>query len=141
MLKDSGAKLLVTTNDKEGEKVRSWEGEKVFLEFIIHHSNQLSLFIIPHSSFKHSSHLAYLIYTSGSTGNPKGVPITHANLCPLLHWGYKHLGIGPKDRALQNLSYYFDWSVWEIFITLTTGAELYMVSDELTLNPGEVFPL
>lgn len=24
--------------------------------------------------------LAYIIYTSGTTGNPKGVPITHANL-------------------------------------------------------------
>ena len=34
MLKDSGAKLLVTTNDKEGEKMRRWEGEKVFLEEI-----------------------------------------------------------------------------------------------------------
>ncbi|MCP4146919.1 MAG: AMP-binding protein, partial [bacterium] len=54
---------------------------------------------------------AYIIFTSGSTGKPKGVPITHTNLSPLLHWGYKHLGIGPRDRAIQNLSYYFDWSV------------------------------
>ncbi|MDQ1352815.1 MAG: hypothetical protein QG657_3121, partial [Acidobacteriota bacterium] len=45
------------------------------------------------------TNLAYIIYTSGSTGMPKGVPITHANLSPLLHWGYKHLGIGSKDRV------------------------------------------
>ncbi|MCP4146631.1 MAG: amino acid adenylation domain-containing protein, partial [bacterium] len=82
-----------------------------------------------------SSSLAYVIFTSGSTGKPKGVPITHANLSPLLHWGYKELGIGHNDRALQNLSYYFDWSVWEIFITLTTGACLYMISQELQMNP------
>ncbi|HLP59141.1 MAG TPA: amino acid adenylation domain-containing protein, partial [Candidatus Deferrimicrobium sp.] len=118
MLKDSSAKILLTANE-----ITSFSTKCVFN---FHHSS-----CIVH----HSSHLAYLIYTSGSTGNPKGVPITHANLCPLLHWGYEYLGFGPKDKVLQNLSYYFDWSVWEIFITLTTGAELYMVSEELALNP------
>ncbi|MCP4155602.1 MAG: amino acid adenylation domain-containing protein, partial [bacterium] len=77
---------------------------------------------------------AYVIFTSGSTGKPKGVPITHANLSPLLHWGYKHLGIGPQDRAIQLLSYYFDWSVWEIFINLTSGARLYMISEEIQMD-------
>lgn len=83
------------------------------------------------------SDLAYVIYTSGSTGNPKGVPITHFNFSPLLHWGYKYLGIGPADRVIQNLSYFFDWAVWEIFIALTTGAGLHMISDDILLNPGE----
>ncbi|MCX6582995.1 MAG: amino acid adenylation domain-containing protein [Candidatus Aminicenantes bacterium] len=110
MLKDSSAKILLTAAD---------------FVFNFHHSS----FII------HRSNLSYLIYTSGSTGKPKGVLVTHANICPLLHWGYEHLGIGPGDRALQNLSYYFDWSVWEIFITLTTGAGLYVIDDEVLFNP------
>jgi amino acid adenylation domain-containing protein len=79
--------------------------------------------------------LAYVIYTSGSTGKPKGVPITHSNLSPLLHWGYRHLGLSFGERTLQNLSYFFDWSVWEIFITLTTGASLFIVPDEVLLDP------
>ncbi|MCX6580880.1 MAG: amino acid adenylation domain-containing protein [Candidatus Aminicenantes bacterium] len=118
MLKDSSAKILLTAND---------------IVFNYHHSS----FILngrPRRGLHHSN-LAYIIYTSGSTGNPKGVPITHANLSPLLHWGYRHLGINEKDRVIQNLSYYFDWSVWEIFITLTTGAGLFMISEELQLNP------
>ncbi|MCP4156049.1 MAG: amino acid adenylation domain-containing protein, partial [bacterium] len=77
---------------------------------------------------------AYVIFTSGSTGKPKGVPITHSNLSPLLHWGYEHLEIGTQDRVVQNLSYYFDWSVWEIYITLTTGASLYMIPEEQQMN-------
>ncbi|MCP4150926.1 MAG: amino acid adenylation domain-containing protein, partial [bacterium] len=78
---------------------------------------------------------AYVIFTSGSTGKPKGVPITHSNLTPLLQWGQKEMGIGRKDRVIQNLSYYFDGSVWEIFVSLTTGAALYMMSDEQQMNP------
>ncbi len=82
-----------------------------------------------------SHDLAYIIYTSGSTGRPKGVPITHGNLSPLLFWGHECLGLGVRDRAFQNLSYFFDWSAWEIFITLTTGASLHMFPGEVLLNP------
>ncbi|MCP4155066.1 MAG: amino acid adenylation domain-containing protein, partial [bacterium] len=32
-------------------------------------------------------------------------------------------------------SYYFDWSVWEIFVTLTSGATLYMIPDEQQVEP------
>ncbi|HLP58804.1 MAG TPA: beta-ketoacyl synthase N-terminal-like domain-containing protein, partial [Candidatus Deferrimicrobium sp.] len=95
--------------------------------------SQHSAFAIPR--IQQSNHLAYVIYTSGSTGKPKAVPIMHANICPLLHWGYKQLGIGTGDRALQNLSYYFDWSVWEIFIILTTGASLYIAPEDVLFNP------
>ena len=77
---------------------------------------------------------AYVIYTSGSTGKPKGVAISHRNLSPLLHWGYEHLGLTQGDRTIQYLSYYFDWSVWEIFITLTSGASLFIPSNEEALN-------
>ncbi|HLP57759.1 MAG TPA: condensation domain-containing protein, partial [Candidatus Deferrimicrobium sp.] len=87
-----------------------------------------------HAHAQSTIELAYVIFTSGSTGNPKGVPITHANLSPLLHWGYGHLGIGVHERTIQNLSYYFDWSVWEIFITLTTGASLYIVPEDMLLD-------
>ncbi|HLP61482.1 MAG TPA: amino acid adenylation domain-containing protein [Candidatus Deferrimicrobium sp.] len=117
MLKDSGANILIMKSE-----IRNLNFEFVS-DFEFRASNL------------NPSNLAYVIYTSGSTGKPKGVPITYANLSPLLHWGYRHLGLGTKDRFLQNLSYYFDWSVWEIFIALTTGASLYMVPKEFLLNP------
>ncbi|MFC2155743.1 amino acid adenylation domain-containing protein [Acidobacteriota bacterium] len=77
---------------------------------------------------------AYVIYTSGSTGTPKGVIITHNNFSPLVHWGFAHLRINEEDRALQNLSYYFDWSVWEIFLVLGSGASLYFADEDILLN-------
>ncbi|UCH95170.1 MAG: amino acid adenylation domain-containing protein [Candidatus Aminicenantes bacterium] len=81
--------------------------------------------------------LAYVIFTSGSTGKPKGVPIAHSNLTPLLHWGYKYMALSTGDRSVQNLAYYFDWSVWEIFIALTSGASLYTIGYETLLDPRE----
>ena len=89
-----------------------------------------------HGSGSGTGDLAYVIYTSGTTGTPKGVPITHANLCPLLHWGYKNTDIGPGHRVLRNISYLFDWSVWEMFITLTSGAGLYFTLKATRLAPG-----
>ncbi len=79
---------------------------------------------------------AYVMFTSGSTGQPKGVPITHANFCPLMYWGKQLLSFRATDRALQNLSYFFDWSVWEMFIALTGGVSLYMFPDEVLLEPA-----
>ncbi|MDQ1351918.1 MAG: hypothetical protein QG657_2224, partial [Acidobacteriota bacterium] len=133
MLKDSGAKILLRKEEYEKKIIVNCQLLIVNCELLMSSSQEP----FHHSSFiiHHSSHLAYIIYTSGSTGKPKGVPITHSNLCQLLHWGYRHLGLGTKDRFLQNLSYYFDWSVWEIFIGLTTGASMYMVPKDLLLNP------
>ncbi|MCU0287951.1 MAG: amino acid adenylation domain-containing protein, partial [Acidobacteria bacterium] len=93
---------------------------------------------LPNFLTSHPFSLAYIIYTSGSTGNPKGVPITHANFSPLVHWGYRNMGITETDRFLQNLSYFFDWSAWEIFLALTTGAELYITDEEILLDGREL---
>ncbi|MDQ1350695.1 MAG: hypothetical protein QG657_997, partial [Acidobacteriota bacterium] len=136
MLKDSGAKLLVTTNDKEVEKVRSWEGEQILLEFITHHSNQLS---IHHSSFDiprihHSSRLAYLIYTSGTTGKPKGVTVEHRNVVNVITWFGRLYGLKPGVHVLQMSSYTFDASIDQIFGTLIHGGSLYVIRKNMLMD-------
>jgi amino acid adenylation domain-containing protein len=142
MLADSNAKILINKSEARSTKFETNpnvpnsknqnqnNGSPFVLNFENLNFEFVSSFGFRISNFK-STNLAYIIYTSGSTGMPKAVPITHANLSPLLQWGYYHLGIGVNDRTIQNLSYYFDWSVWEIFITLTTGASLYIVSEEI----------
>jgi tyrocidine synthetase-3 len=133
ILKECNIKFLLTTRRifAGGERVNigTRQGEVILLD-------HFSPGLIPDSpSPVTPHHLAYIIFTSGSTGKPKGVPITHANLSPLLHWGYKHLGLDTSQRSLQNLSYYFDWSAWEIFITLTSGACLYIAPGKVLLDP------
>ncbi|MCP5053198.1 MAG: amino acid adenylation domain-containing protein, partial [bacterium] len=139
MLKDSNAKLLVTTQNlnQDVKKSKSLEFKKetavIFADTLENKSGSAAV----RSLHSDSSNPAYVIYTSGTTGRPKGVLITHANFSPFLHWGYKHMTLGTDDRALQYLAYYFDWSVWEIFITLTSGASLYTVPDALLISPAD----
>jgi tyrocidine synthetase-3 len=134
MLADSKAKVLVV----DDTSYASWLSfaPKALLNLSAGHHLNFPASQLPSFPASLPSSLAYIIYTSGSTGNPKAVPINHSNVCPLLHWGYRQLALGSGDRVIQNLSYYFDWSVWEIFITLTSGASLYMITREISFNPG-----
>lgn len=115
MLKDSNAKMLLTTADLAAASRAA-------------HGTQAAAGGIG------TANTAYVIYTSGTSGKPKGVPVMHRNVSPLLHWG-KRFGIGPGDRTMRNLAFIFDWSVWEVFITLTEGAALCIAPDEVRLNP------
>jgi amino acid adenylation domain-containing protein len=133
MLKESASTLLLTTarfkKELEDEfEVLELEDGKLYKG----NSTNLEL-------ERNEGDLAYVIFTSGSTGKPKGVLITHANFCPLVHWGYRFMGLDSTDRAINSLSSSFDASVWEIYIVLTSGASLYIVSKEVLFNPDVCF--
>lgn len=81
-----------------------------------------------------SSDLAYIIYTSGTSGQPKGVMIEHHSLVNLVMSQKTLLGVTKQSRVLQFASLSFDASVSEIFVSLSYGASLYIISQSAKTN-------
>ena len=70
--------------------------------------------------------LAYVIYTSGSTGQPKGVMLSHRNLCNHMFWMQTAFPLTEKDKVLQKTPFSFDASVWEFYAPLLVGGQLLL---------------
>ncbi|MFD6939095.1 amino acid adenylation domain-containing protein [Streptomyces goshikiensis] len=84
---------------------------------------------------------AYIIYTSGSTGRPKGVVVPHRNVVALLEATRTDLALGPQDVWSLFHSSAFDFSVWEIWGALLTGARLVVVPYWVSRSPDEFHAL
>lgn len=78
---------------------------------------------------------AYIIYTSGSTGNPKGVVVPHEGIVNFLKEQIKVFRVSSTSKVLQYLSIGFDASFSEIGISLLSGAEIRIETEEKIKNP------
>jgi putative pyridoxal-dependent aspartate 1-decarboxylase len=77
--------------------------------------------------------LAYVIYTSGSTGKPKGVMVEHGNMSELIHWSKTEFDASSFDRSFFVTSVCFDLSIFEVFYPLTSGKEVHILQDGLSV--------
>lgn len=69
---------------------------------------------------------AYVFFTSGSTGTPKAVLGTAGGLAHFMSWQRETFQIGPGDRAAQMTGMSFDVVLRDVFLPLTSGAELVL---------------
>ncbi len=74
--------------------------------------------------------LAYVIYTSGSTGKPKGVEIPHRAAANFLATMAERPGLTSSDSLLAVTSLSFDIAGLEMWLPLTVGAHVEIVSRE-----------
>jgi amino acid adenylation domain-containing protein len=85
-----------------------------------------------------SEDAAHILFTSGSTGTPKGVVITHGSLIQLVEWATRHFGITASDRLSGHPPLHFNMSFLDIFGAAAAGAELHLLSRELSLLPNNL---
>jgi amino acid adenylation domain-containing protein len=84
-----------------------------------------------------ADNLAYIIYTSGSTGKPKGVAVTHKAVNRLV-LNTNYIKIEPTDKIAQASNASFDAATFEIWGALLNGAQLAIISTNITLSPHDL---
>jgi amino acid adenylation domain-containing protein len=75
---------------------------------------------------------AYVIYTSGSTGKPKGVEVLHRAVVNFLTTMAECPGMTVDDKLLAVTTLSFDIAGLEIFLPLSVGASVEIVSREVS---------
>ena len=131
MAVDSGLRVLVTEERFEGV-AGAHQAERLRLDAdaaaIAAESDA------PLGEPPHPEALAYVIYTSGSTGRPKGVELPHRAVVNFLYAMRAQPGLAPEDRLLAVTSLSFDIAGLEIWLPLTTGAEVEIATREVAFD-------
>ena len=78
--------------------------------------------------------LFILLYTSGSTGTPKGVMLEHGSLAAFCGWFTAHYDMDENSRAAAYASFGFDACMMDMYPTLSSGAELHIIAEEIRLD-------
>ncbi|MCP4154578.1 MAG: amino acid adenylation domain-containing protein, partial [bacterium] len=79
--------------------------------------------------------LAYIIYTSGSTGKPKGAMIEHIGMMNHIYSKVNDLRMTSESIVVQNASYTFDISVWQLFAALAVRGKTLIYQEAVVLDP------
>ena len=79
--------------------------------------------------------LAYILYTSGSTGKPKGVMHTHASAFGFIDWCTQEFSLSAQDRFSSHAPLHFDLSIFDLFVSIKSGATLVLIGEAAGKQP------
>ncbi len=139
IFKDSQVKLLISSSDfldvlqKISEEKQKGIEDLLNLENIILTDKYWDQIIVKDqvknsASEINSQDLALLVYTSGTTGFPKGVMLSHSNLCSNVISSVQHLELTSGDRLLLILPMFHSFTLTVcILIPIYTGARIIII--------------
>lgn len=139
ILKDSGAKVVISGSNQQPELQSAIDGLNEIKELILTEVNlQANDFAFSIKNFEEiisntesanlpriiPNDLAALIYTSGSTGFPKGVMMTHQSMV-FTSWSLiEYLRLTENERIMLVLPLAFDYGLYQLIMAITIGGTL-----------------
>jgi long-chain acyl-CoA synthetase len=155
ILGDCKAKVVIGANDAVTGKLRAMQAELPALQHVIGlelpESDHLSYAALLAAGRQHpvpamspsSDYVAGLIYTSGTTGMPKGVILSHGNICSNVNAIHQVFEFQPDDRSLAFLPWAHSFGqTCELHCLVSMGCSLAINDDikNLVPNLAEVKP-
>ncbi|MCQ2069900.1 MAG: amino acid adenylation domain-containing protein [archaeon] len=135
MLKDSGVRLLIADRSLLG-LVPGFEGDVLCIDEI----PALCRKERPDVSMlrPRPEDAMIILYTSGTTGTPKGCVLEHRNIEAFLNWMRPETELGPGSRYASYASYGFDACMMDIHSSMTSGAELHIIPEDMRKDIAEI---
>ncbi|MFZ2956742.1 MAG: amino acid adenylation domain-containing protein [Candidatus Ozemobacteraceae bacterium] len=128
MLEDSKASILVTQGHYQAQF--SFHQEILNLD----EPGFFDVPVEPLSNVNKPSDLAIVMYTSGSAGRPKGIMLEHRSIVNFSDGFAKARRLTERDRIAKHAGLSVDSSLLEMYPTLSVGATLYIIPDDIRLN-------
>jgi len=153
ILNDSGAKMLITAPGfyETVKKLKDlgcsvkkilWTGDDkktdLFESFVYEDVIKIKYDRMPNVPDMPDSETAHLYYTSGTTGKPKGVMLSHKNVCTHSLAAIAELHLTDRDRWIHAAPLFHLADAWAAFAVTWTGGKHVLIPE---FNPPEVLNL
>ena len=132
MVNDSKAIILIRDDDLEG-LINEFKGKEILVSSLLTFKDET-----PIKDRPSPEDLFIMLYTSGSTGVPKGVQLEHGNIFAFVRYYRDEYKLDETSKVTAYASYGFDADMMDLYPTLTSGATLFIIPDEMRLNLVEL---